>query len=401
MKTKIPTQKSLLATLVAAFLGSLVMPTSGLANEADILRKIEALQAELKLLKAKVEALPVASTGAPTVSAGKVAASSSTDGIAIYGRLDLTAESNNDGTVSRQAMQNMGSRLGFKATRKLGENLTAIGQLETVVAPDDSVNSSAFAGRNSYVGIEHTTMGSIIAGKHDMPFKSLGGTASQLWGNAEAMEIIIHGRGSAQAATAFNHLHTRQTNVFQYWSPKFNNISLKLAYSPDETNTSESTRKSVHGGSVEFNDGKWNLGLATETQRNKFAPNQDMTGLKATAGMKFKLGAVGMAYSVLDNDAGRKTHNWLLTGSHQLGPLVLKANYGESSETASNADDAVKMLGAELDYPLDKFTTLYTYYSKITNAASGKGRFEAGGNTYSPAAGKDPHVLGLGLRYNF
>jgi predicted porin len=127
-----------------------------------------------------------------------------------------------------------------------------------------------------------------------------------------------------------------------------------------------------------------------------------MSGVKATAGMKFGGGSFGLAYSALDNDAGRKTRNWLITGSYKLGPTVLKANYGTSSETAGGAADGLKMVGVQLDYPIDKFTTMYAYYTAITNDRNAKGRFEAGDNKYSPAAGgDDPNALGIGIRYNF
>lgn len=399
--------RKLITVVVASTFGAAFLPSNAIASEADVLKKIEALQAEITALKAQVNAKSPVSNSANSVPAGKALALSNTDGITIYGRLDLVGESSDDGKVSRTAMQNISSRIGFKGERKITEDLSGIMQIETGISPDDSVNSGLFASRNSYAGLKSKSMGSVIAGKHDMPFKSLEGTSSQLWGSAEAMEVIIHGKGSARAVSALGNLHTRQTNVFQYWSPTFSDIGIKLAYSPDETNGATTTsttdyRKPVYGGSVEFNNGVWNLGLATETQQNKTAKDQDMTGLKVTAGMKFGSGSVGVAFSNLDNDAGKKTSNWMVAGSYKLGPAVLKANYGVASESSSGADDGIKMLGLELDYPLDKYTTVYAYYTTITNAAKAKGRFEAADTKYSPpSAGDDPSALGLGIRYNF
>ncbi|MDP1611272.1 MAG: porin [Sulfuritalea sp.] len=393
MSNKSGFKKKLVATLV----GAALLPMGAHASEADVLKKIEALQAEIAALKAKVEAQPAA---AP---AGKAVVLNATDGITIYGRLDLVGEHNDDGTVSRQVVQNISSRIGIKGERRITDDLSGIAQVETGVSPDDSANSGALASRNSYVGLKSGKFGSLIAGKHDMPFKSLEGTASQLWGSAEAMEIIIHGKGSGRIlGAAWNNLHTRQTNVVQYWSPKFSNIGIKLAYSPDEVNGAAGTfRTPYYGASIEFNNGKWNLGLATETQENKIARDKDMSGVKATAGMKFDSGSFGFAYSTLDNHAGRKTNNWLLTGSYKLGKFLLKANYGVASETASNAADGLKMTGLELDYPLDKFTTVYGYYTSISNDRNARGRFEAGDNKYAPIAGGDPNAVGVGIRYNF
>ena len=49
----------------------------------------------------------------------------------------------------------------------------------------------------------------------------------------------------------------------------------------------------------------------------------------------------------------------MVAASYKFGPTVLKANYGEASESKSNARDGSKMFGLELDYPLDKNTTAY------------------------------------------
>ncbi|TRZ97337.1 MAG: porin [Rhodocyclaceae bacterium] len=401
MNLKSGFRKKLIATLVSTACGAALLPTNALASEADVMKKIEALQAEINALKTQVAAQPTASAAA--VPAGKAIALSNTDGITVYGRLELVAEGADDGKVSRTVLQNISSRIGFKGERKITNDLSGIMQVETGVSPDDSANSGLFASRNSYAGLKSHSFGTIIAGKHDMPFKNLEGTANQLWGSAEAMEVIIHGKGTGIATGAtWANLHTRQTNVFQYWSPKFSDIAVRLAYSPDEVNGAAGTfRKPVYGGSIEFNNGMWNAGVATETKQNNTGTEKDMNGVKATAGIKFGNGSYGLAYSRLDNDAGKKTDNWLITGSYKFGPTILKANYGTSSETASGANDGLNMLALELDYPLDKYTTVFGYYTAVTNSAKARGRFEAGDNKYSPVAGDDPSALGLGIRYNF
>jgi predicted porin len=390
--------------LVLASLITMAFSGAAFADEADVLKKIEAMQAEIKALKAQVEAKSTASASS-AVPAGKTVALSNTDGITIYGRLDVAVESNNDGDVKRTALHNYASRLGFRGERKFNDSLSGIMQIETGIAPDDNANSGTFASRNSYVGLKSQTAGTVIVGKYDMPFKSLegGGAVAQLWGNAEASEIILNGKGTGRLIkdNLYN-LHTRQTNVLQYWSPKFANISVKLAYSPDEVNGAAGTTKATtFGGSIEFDDGTWNVGIATEKQSNKTAVGQDISGTKATAGYKFGQGAVGIGYSTINNGAGKKTKNWVVTGSYNVGPTILKANYGQSSASSTGALDDVKMFGLELDYPLDKFTTVYTYYTKITNGDKARARFEGPDTKYSPAAGKSPSAIGVGIRYNF
>ena len=403
MKSPFNPKKLALASLISVAFGAMSFSGAAFADEADVLKKIEAMQAEIKALKAQVEAKSAAPAGA-AVPAGKALAISNTDGITIYGRLDVAVESNNDGDVKRTALHNYSSRLGFKGERKFNDSVSGIMQIETGVAPDDNANSGTLASRNSFVGLKGQ-FGTFIGGKHDMPFKSLegGGTVTQLWGNADTPDVILNGKGTGRTIkdNIFG-LGTRQTNVLQYWSPKFSNVSIKLAYSPDEVNGAAGTTKSTNlGGSIEFDDGTWNAGIAMEKQSNKTAVGQNLSGTKATAGYKFDQGTVGVGYSTINNGAGKKTKNWVVTGAYNVGPTILKANYGQSSESATGANDSVKMFGLELDYPIDKFTTVYTYYTKITNGDKAKARFEGPDTKYSPAAGKSPSAIGVGLRYNF
>jgi predicted porin len=403
MKFPFPPQTFTPKKIVLASLITMAFSGAAFADEADVLKKIEAMQAEINALKAQVAAKQTA-TASAVAPAGKAVALSNTDGITIYGRLDVAVESNNDGDVKRTALHNYSSRLGFKGERKFNDSITGIMQIETGVAPDDNANSGTFASRNSFVGLKGQ-FGTVIGGKHDMPFKSLegGGTVTQLWGNADTPDVILNGKGTGRTIkdNIFG-LGTRQTNVLQYWSPKFNDVSVKLAYSPDEVNGAAGTTKSTNlGASIEYDDGTWNAGIAMEKQSNKTAVGQDLSGTKATAGYKFDQGTVGVGYSTINNGAGKKTKNWVVTGSYNLGPTILKANYGQSSESASGANDSVKMFGLELDYPIDKFTTVYTYYTKITNGDKAKARFEGPDTKYSPAAGKSPSAIGVGIRYNF
>ncbi len=331
-----------------------------------------------------------------------------------YGRIDLALESNDNGTISRSALQNFSSRLGVRGEAKFGADLSGIFQVETGVAPDDTTQSKTFASRNSYVGIRSQGMGTVLMGTHDMPLKSLEGTANQLWGEGEAMEVIIHGKGSSTSvgSSVFSNVHTRKTNVLLYTSPKFNDIVAKLAYSPDEgalaaAGAVPAYGKDMMGASVEFNNGVWNAGVATQSQQNFISPTatvggKSMKASKATVGLKMGDLSAGVAFSALDNSAGRKTNNWLATGSYLIGPVVLKANFGSSGESLAGALDGVKMSAFEADYALDKAFTLYSYYAQINNAAKAKATLVAADNFPAVvSAGSKVSALGVGIRFNF
>jgi predicted porin len=333
-----------------------------------------------------------------------------------YGRIDMTVEANNNGTVSRTLIQNFSSRLGIKGERKFGDDLSGIFQVETGVAPDDTAQSKTFASRNSFVGVKSVAAGQLVAGTHDMPLKTLEGTAYSLWAEGDLQELIIHGKGSRTTIgnALFNNVHTRKTGVLLYTSPKFANVTAKLAYAPDGENKAAATAtvtqfaKPVMGLSVGYDDGMFNGGVATESQKNFIVPTAttagaDMKGTKLVGGVKMSAWTAGIAFSKLDNSAGRKTKNWIATGTYALSTATtLKASLGKSGESAAGAADGLRALALEADYALDKQFTTYVYYTSINNAANGKAGFvSADYNAPVTVADKNPRALGLGIRYNF
>jgi predicted porin len=278
-------------------------------------------------------------------------------------------------------------------------------QVETGVAPDDTANSKTFASRNSFVGLKSKSMGSVLIGTHDMPLKSLEGTAAQLWAEGEAMEVIIHGKGTKTAVANFEDVHTRQKNVLLYQSPKFSNIVVKAAFSPDEGKTATKDQ-SIYSLSAEYNDGTYNAGIATQT-KDKSDQAFAMSATKITLGAKMGDFIGGVAFSALDNNAtlasaARKTNNSLFTIGYIMGATTLKFNYGSSGESASGAADDLTMTAFEVNYALDKQTNLYASYAQIANNSKAKGTFVGADNfPATTVAGNDPTALTLGVRYSF
>ncbi len=350
--------------------------------------------------------------------------------VTLYGTLEVAAEANSDGTTSRTAVQNFSSNFGIKGERQFNSNLSGLFQVETGFAPDDTSQSKTLANRNSFIGLKSATMGTLIVGTNDMPLKQLKGTANIMLGEGEAMETIIHGRGTNQSASAtvvpvggiagtgaFGQVHTRKTNLFEYISPKFSDIVVKLAYSPDEaetvaTATAPAYNQAMFGASIEYNNGTWNVGLATQSQNNVIKPTiaaapavsipgYTLQATKATVGLQMGDWKTGMAFSIIDNGAGKKTNNWMVSGAYTMGAVVLKGNYGASSESFSGAEDDLTLAGVEADYSLDKATTLYLAYSQITNSKNAKGYYSQADNFPAAAAGKNPHALNVGIQYKF
>ena len=333
--------------------------------------------------------------------------------VTLYGSIEMALEANSDGTANRTSLQNFSSNFGIKGDRQFNSDLSGIFQLETGVAPDDTANSKTLTNRNSFVGLKSATLGSLIIGTYDMPLKELKGTTKIMLGEGEAMETIIHGRGTSQSvgSAILGQVHTRKTNLLLYTSPKFSNMVAKFGYSPDKvspaaTATVPAYSQPMVGASLEYNDGFWNAGLAFQSQDNVIKPTlltsgQALQATKATLGAQMGDWKAGLAFSSIDNNAGRKTSNWMISSAYSIGAIVLKANYGSASESASGAADGITMAGAEVDYALDKATVLFVGYSKITNSKNAKAYYTQSDVFPQPALGKSPSALNLGIQYKF
>ncbi|MDH4478558.1 MAG: porin [Rhodoferax sp.] len=353
------------------------------------------------------------------IAAGMTLASSAfaqtAPSVTLYGRMDLAIESANDGALTKTMLQNYASRFGIKGERSFSSDLSGIFQVETGIAPDDTAQSKTLASRNSFVGLKSSSAGTFLAGTYDTPLKMLdaGGYAGTLYGQGEAMEVIIHGKGTATVnptAATFDNVHTRQKNNLVYISPKFADFVAKASYSPDEGQTATVTTGTVSSASLEWNNGTYNAGIATQQKSVVTASTSTaafgMSATKLTFGAKMDNMSGAIVLSSLDNQAtlannARKTTNTLLVLNYASGPMTYKFNYGMSGESASNAKDDLSMLALEAAYSLDKQTTVYGSYAQITNNASAKGEFVGSDNKVTPLVGNDPTALTFGIRYNF
>ncbi len=329
--------------------------------------------------------------------------------VTLYGRLDVGVESANDGALTRAMLQNFSSRFGIKGERGFSTDLSGVFQVETNFRPDDNTGADSLANRNSFVGLKSQSLGTLLMGNHDTPLKSLdaGGFAGTLYGEGEAMEVIIHGKGTATVGkTTFGNVHTRAKNNIVYISPKFSDVVVKGSYSLADEAQTATLNQPLYAASLEWNNGIYNAGIATQTQAVSAAAF-GMTATKFTLGAKMDNLSGAIVVSALDNQApiatnARKTTNTLFVVNYVDGAMTYKFNYGMSGESASNAADDLSMMALEAAYALDKQTILYGSYAQITNNTKGLGELVGSDSKVkAAAAGNDPTAITVGIRYNF
>jgi len=176
--------------------------------------------------------------------------------------------------IERNEMESSNSRLGVRGHERLGPNLKAIFQLETIFLVDS--NTSAFAQRDSFVGLSDDRWGTIKLVRMDTPFKTYGDDLSFLGvssGNFVSSSNVLRKTGfGTSSASSF---HLRRANVVQYESPVLGGFDAAVQYSTDETDTA--TRKPhVWSGAVKWEGGPFVVSLAHEIHWDLFGGSRNV-----------------------------------------------------------------------------------------------------------------------------
>jgi predicted porin len=171
-------------------------------------------------------------------------------------------------------MESSNSRFGVRGSEKLGGGIRAIFQLETVFSVDS--NNSAFAQRDSFVGLVFDKFGTVKLGRMDTPFKSYGDDLSFLGvssGNFVSTSNVLRKPGfGTNSASSF---HLRRVNVVQYESPVVAGLDGALQYSTDEADTS-TRHPHVWSGALRYAAGPLKASLAHEIHWDLFGGSRNV-----------------------------------------------------------------------------------------------------------------------------
>ena len=178
--------------------------------------------------------------------------------------------------IQRTEMESSNSRLGVRGHEMLGRDLMAIFQLETEFHLDS--NDSAFAQRDSFVGLATRNWGTIKLGRMDTPFKKYGSDISFLGvgsGNFVSTSNVLRKTGfGTNSASSF---HLRRQNAVQYESPEIAGFDAAVQYSTNETDTS--TRHAhVWSAGLEYARGPLKVAVMHERHRDLFGLSRNVPG---------------------------------------------------------------------------------------------------------------------------
>ena len=282
-----------------------------------------------------------------------------------------------------------GTRLGFKGTEDLGNNMKALFVLETGIAADTGgFNQGAGFARQSFIGLQNDA-GTLTLGRQYTPFfLALNGVAdpfaSGLAGNAQNL---------------IPHSGIRMNNAVKYASPIFSGVSAEVAYGFGENSTGVDRAGRNVGGSIGYGDGALNVRLAYHKASDTAAATSNLsdTSTMLAANYKFEVAKVFAAYS--DNDvqiSGRgKSRDLLIGVSVPFGNHTFIASYiTKDGRSALNRD--ANQLGLGYTYALSKRTNLYAAWASIDNKNGAP--YTVGNNSET---GSGDRAFNLGVRHTF
>jgi len=345
-----------------------------------------------------------------------------------------------DPIITRNEMESSNSRLGVRGYEKLGHGLRATWQLETQFLLDQ--NTTNFAQRDSWVGLQHDRWGTVKLGRFDTPFKEYGDDISFLGissGNFVSTSSILRLFGIGQGSAA--RFHERGVNAVQYESPDWP-LNFKVQYNTAETDTSARRRHFwSFGAGYEWGNLKILAGHEIHWDAFGLSSNVGTASMSnasiASARSKDRASELSVVYKlgIHDLEADYEWHEWKEFGQPSSTPLTalgkvgsyknnsyllnwqarwssrwrtqvhyVHATKGECTRTfllaaAPCITDGLdgSMVSAGVAYYFSRRTYLFFLYQQLKN---GKSAVFASG-TQSPSTGEDVTQYAVGMHTSF
>lgn len=311
----------------------------------------------------------------------------------VYGKVLLTGEytdvddktAKNDDTSSTKLVSNS-SRIGFRGEDDLTDTTKLVYQLEYGIDVDADSNArktnQQFYSRNTFIGLAHNTMGTLLAGRHDTPFKLTKGSVD-VFNDYDNVAL-----GKLMAG------EQRVDNVIAYKSPTLvgTPVTFLGAVSLDECSQNDDDKclvtaavpatgttpakpavyrdkKNAYSAMVNYDQNGVYIGLGydnsvygNDTSGWRVAGSLDMGKMNMVDGL-----TLGALYQDYDFNTDDNEKSWLLSGKYKIGatPWAVKAQYIDTSNQSGVKDrDATEVaLGAE--YSFNKATKGHLYAAQI------------------------------------
>jgi predicted porin len=306
-----------------------------------------------------------------TLTTGAALAQSS---VGVYGRLNLTVESQKIGSASSKALANNASRIGFKGTEDLGGGLKTSFVIEHGFSPDDGKAAAPFWGREATIALSGG-FGKVMLGN--------AAASESYFATADYVSMHNHDTGSSSDALAAFVATGAFQNSVSYFSPAMGGFNFAAQYGIREGAEVDAPLAIA----ANYDAGPLHLGLGIE--KNGSAKSIGLRALYEMGAFTFG-GYVERGSGNFSKDDGRfgtsaKGTAIRLAGMYAMGASEFHLNFGRVSGTDEKARSNGNQMTLGYNYNLSKRTKVYGYYT----------------NTNLTGNASDFKSLAAGLRHNF
>ncbi|MGS0677411.1 porin [Shewanella sp. 0m-4] len=291
------------------------------------------------------------------------------DPLTVYGKLNVTAQSNDVNDESTTTIQSNASRFGVKGAFELSNSLEAFYTIEYEVDTGDSSKNN-FEARNQFVGLKGN-FGAFSVGRNDTMLKISQGKVDQFNDLSGDLKNLFKGENRIEQTAT-------------YVTPSFSGFKVGVTYAADGAGSQYG--QDGYSVAAMYGDAK----LKNSPIFASVAYDADVKGyevVRATVQGKIaglKLGGMYQQQEEtyeIDGTAtvGAKSKSgYLLSAAYQIEAIVLKAQYQDMEDKG----DSWSVGG---DYKLGKPTKLFAFYTS---------------RSYEKVSNDDNYV-GIGLEHKF
>lgn len=336
-------------------------------------------------------------------------AAADTSNVTVYGKANVSYDMINTGTstagvqgVRSNRVSSNVSVIGLKGSEDLGDGLAAVWQIEQQINMADANaagTTNTFATRNTYAGLKSDSIGTVLLGRHDTPYKIATRGLDQFADNIADNRSLM-GLGGAAAFDG------RQPDAIAYITPAMSGFTGAIAYVNLNQalnlaqNTAAATKNSAWSLAGLYSNGPFFGSLAYEVHNLPVL----IAGGKESAtkvGLGYTMDAfnVGFVYEKTTDNLGVGNTNlaghsaYYLGGKYSFGSNDVKLAYTKLNQIGNVANTGAKQFTLGFDHNLSKRTSVYALYSKISNqSASGFG-LSTNGSSATQAGGT---IAGIG-----
>ncbi|NNG14741.1 MAG: porin [Gammaproteobacteria bacterium] len=320
----------------------------------------------------------------------------------IYGKAHISVDaSDDDNGTDETSISSNSTRLGFKGKHEINDNLSVVYKIEQEILFDQG--EGTFASRNAYVGLKGG-FGTVLAGKHDTPFKDVGGKWG-MFGDTVADRRAILGAADGKGNT----MNQRANNSIMYIGKFGKPVEFRAMYSTDGLDDSggaiDAKDENLFSTSLVYKTKKLRLGVAYEDWDN-LKGNGQVDGWRAAGTYDFGKVKAGLIYESIDsNDSALFNRDvWGVNAAFKVNKNTsLKAQYLVADDHDGESDSGANMASIGLFNKLDKQTTIYAAYTRTDNDSNAKFQGVDGGHgdEVKTVDGGTPQAFSAGLVFKF